>query len=536
MRGAPLALALALGGCLAPPAVIETDDFDGARALERLPAGTETVELLVDDGEHLRGFFVPAGEGAPVVLHLVNSGSSVASGLLGLEDVTRELADLGWASLAVDYTGIGLSDGEPSIERLGRDAQAAWEEAQRRAGGPERVVLRGVSLGTLAAALLLDSGARPAGLVLLAPVRAGTATRRFARVVYGAPVSWLAGLVYRDLTDVELVDVLVPGAPPCVVVSSSEDFFLDGDELAELRAATEAAGGTFRDRRGGHILLTVESRWVLPEERALYADLHPVPSADPERSDALRERLEPERAAALADPAARERWERLVASTRGADDALLVAAAIHAPDAAAAIDLVRLWRRRGVPRATPEVLAAWFDVDDPGGPLPVDLIELASWPYDLALKRGGMCYLYSLDEVVFAARGPHPGQSAWSARVGAGSLEASVTFDADELLAALAARGLTGADLRRQHARILLAALRRPARVRRSAETGSTTLEVLVDEGWSELDVEGADLGDELDRGVFRGSIPRPFGGVGAARYRVGNASEDGGSITFLPE
>lgn len=72
----------------------------------------------------LRGFFVPADEGAPLVVHFAESGCSGFDGALFRRHY-EGLAHVGFASLAMDYRGVGASEGERAPTRLGEDAAAS---------------------------------------------------------------------------------------------------------------------------------------------------------------------------------------------------------------------------------------------------------------------------------------------------------------------------------------------------------------------------------------------------------------------------
>src|SRR5688572_14866681 len=126
------------------------------------PPGTEIRPVSKPDGQWLAGLHVPAGPGAPLVLHLSDSSGSPAGACTDFGVLALQLRELGFASLFVDYTGVGLSAGERSVKNLGPDAEAAWSAALKLVeGDPGRVIVRAISIGTIAAAKLLEAGARP---------------------------------------------------------------------------------------------------------------------------------------------------------------------------------------------------------------------------------------------------------------------------------------------------------------------------------------------------------------------------------------
>ena len=131
-------------------------------AVAGLP-GAEVITLTTEDGETLRGWFVPPRDGRPVVLYFHGNGGS-------LENRAQRFATLtqtGDGLLAIDYRGYPGSSGSPSEAGLKRDADAAYAYLGRRQVPADRLVVVGESLGTgLAvavaaahpcAALVLDS-------------------------------------------------------------------------------------------------------------------------------------------------------------------------------------------------------------------------------------------------------------------------------------------------------------------------------------------------------------------------------------------
>lgn len=200
-------------------------------------------------GVRLRGAFRPAagdvGE-APVVLHLLAASVSTTGGVptgfgsIGLGPTLDALAAEGCATLVLDHRGVGASEGRRDASRLIENGRAMWREAVRRAGGEERVVLRTSSLGSLVVADLLAGGARPAGVILIAPIRASTIVANAARSRTGAFVAGLAAARYRSPAAPDLEVALAAAAPgvPVVLVLGDDDHDLPA---AERRLVVEAA-------------------------------------------------------------------------------------------------------------------------------------------------------------------------------------------------------------------------------------------------------------------------------------------------------
>ena len=336
------------GGCITPPAIPAAgwDDLD----LIDYPPGSERVELTVDDDRTLVGVFVPAGEGAPVVVVLAGAMESVTLGsrhhirvsagpaqtltadgqpisnqiempamsftsqggpvrslsalasvgwpgapmayqvgftslaprlaeeLWGREltltwQLMDRLRDQGLATLFVDYGGVGASSGDRDAACLADDAWAIWEEALSRAGGdPARVALRGTSLGTVAVATLLERGAKPAAVILVAPVRGETVVGHFAR---WTNASWwqLAALPFlSSLTDADLVTAADEFAGQLHIFVPKQDALLPADERDLLLACCQRPGASSAEHEEGHETLAIAGHDLLPGELDIYRE------------------------------------------------------------------------------------------------------------------------------------------------------------------------------------------------------------------------------------------------------------------------
>jgi hypothetical protein len=506
-----LALTLALStvaGCLTPPAVLPAAEVDFEQALATCPAGTQRVAIEVDSDVVLRGVFVPSDPDAPVVLHLLESAGSVASTRGGLASVARELSDLGFASLIVDYTGVGASSGSASPKNLARDAQSMWDECVRRTGGnPARVVVRATSIGTLAAGSLLASGVRPGAVILLLPVMPDTVVRHFAREFHGSFVGWIASVVYSDVIDLDLVGALTRADMPLLALSSPDEKFIDAEERARLRAAVESAGGRWCERTGGHIELTCESRVLFTEETELLRAFHVPPTEA--RSRATLAALPPEIAARfpVASPE-RARLEELCAYADAREPLWTAAVALNCESAREG------WRlRRLIPRIAPtksfDELCAWCSLDDPAGRLPIEELERLCRPLD-TLERFDVPR-YDPAPLELSATADREGlQAEFTLTVTlANAVNVSFAIDPREVWDALVSRGLDHADAVRQLGRILLKSYGYVDRWRRN-DDGSITVEVLENGAWRKLEPPppGTDPGVRFKLAGFREHSP----------------------------
>ncbi len=273
------AAALALTGCFTPPIVQEAGKRD-LQVRGNLPADTRTVEVTTADGVTLRGLFVPAAPGAPVVLHLLPSKTSITTGIelggmvLSIEQAPIDFAESGFASLLVDYRGVGASDGSRDPDALVEDAYAMWREAVRLAGGhPGNVVVRGQSIGALTTAGILDRGAAPRGVILIAPVRGETIGSSAARQRHGAFLGALLSLFHGGATDIAIDDTLREKPTPILLLLPEDGPFLTENEQQGLHAAADRPGNHVYYLTGDHHDVVERARRVLNPERAFLIEL-----------------------------------------------------------------------------------------------------------------------------------------------------------------------------------------------------------------------------------------------------------------------
>jgi hypothetical protein len=120
------------------------------------------IALTTSDGVRIIAWEAPAADEArPVVLYLHGNGGSLP---LRSDRFAAMLRD-GFGVLAVSWRGYGGSDGAPSEEGLGADADAAMDWLAREGVPPERIVLFGESLGSSVA--LRTAARRPVRALIL---------------------------------------------------------------------------------------------------------------------------------------------------------------------------------------------------------------------------------------------------------------------------------------------------------------------------------------------------------------------------------
>ncbi len=478
------------------------------------PPGTERVELPLGNGQALRGLFVPAGQDASVVLHLLESSGSAVTLHYHYGVLCRQLQGLGMASLLVDYSGVGASDGDRSIQNLARDAHAMWTAAVARAGGAtERVVLRGISIGTVAAAHLLDAGAQPGAIMLHAPVLPESATHRFAQARHGAFVSWMASALYSDLADVDVIELVARAPARRLVVAGRTDFFLSDDERARFRQAVTAGGGQWHEPSSGHAQVTIEAHALLPSELALLTEfasprrLRPLEIA--ERLAIVGKGAGAEAAARLEEPDARTRFAELARLARNADPVLLAAMSLANGASVAALRYLWMVEERGdLSDLAFDDLVDAVSLEDPGGRLPIDDIFNASLLGDLHDRFGGgdtRLSTYTALVVLNGARRGEPARLEFEVDVAWDRVR--VVHDLRELLARLTAAGFADDALMRAAMRVILKGNREPERVRQEPG-GGVVLELYRDGDWVAFDLD-----QDLSRGhSWGGAFPQPLG------------------------
>lgn len=182
-----------------------------AAAPTSAPAGVATEDVLVPtgDGERLAAWYVPAQEGAAVVL-LPGAGSSRS----GLEEHVRVLAGGGYGVLALDPRGHGDSSGRGMDWGWhgDEDVAAAVGYLSRRADvDPARIAVVGLSMGGEQAI-----GAAGADPRIRAVVAEGATARSAADLHWLSDAYGWRGTITEALQHVQtaIADLISPAGPP----------------------------------------------------------------------------------------------------------------------------------------------------------------------------------------------------------------------------------------------------------------------------------------------------------------------------------
>ncbi len=490
-----------LAGCAAPIALAEVPPVDYEDVFRTLPEGSQNIQLLVQGDTILRGAYVPPAEGGPLVLHLLESGGSIARGEGGRGRVLRELADIGIGSLMLDWSGVGVSSGTRENLHLRRDGSAMWREALRLVDGdPSRIILRSTSLGTLAAASLIERGARPGAMIMIAPVRAETAHKNFARDRYGSFFGTVGTLGMGPLFDVDLIRVVAEAPCPLLVLWPEDgDMFITETELKVIEQASTLPTTRFGRIPGGHVVASLRARSVLPQEHSFLEPWIPVLEDARARAIMLHTQMPAEAIPdTLANAEVQRRLEASVPLLRTQNSEYVAAAGLASVRAANGARLLALLRdsRGRLPAAyddlSPGDLIQSLSLSDPAGELPLDLLAELSGPYTLLREMGGMTWSAQPTELLLVAWAGGAGVSGatWSSGLSVEWLgPQSHTFDHASLWRSLVERGLSAPDARRQMYRILLLTYGHAHRLRPSG-IGKWTLEVWADAHWIPIDLE----------------------------------------------
>jgi pimeloyl-ACP methyl ester carboxylesterase len=218
--------------------------------------GLRYADVWLDAGPRgalVHGWWVPNGEGAPVILMLPGIGRPMAGSL----PVALALHRAGAAVLMIDYRGFGRSARAlPSEATMLEDARAAWQQMRWFQGDPARSLLYGHSLGAAIALELAAGNPDVAGVILEgAPTSvADLLARSLVARIY--PVGWLTRGRFDVAAKLERV------AAPILFVHGRDDAVVPAAMSAELHRRAKNPGALLvvdRARHGDAAIVDAEA-------------------------------------------------------------------------------------------------------------------------------------------------------------------------------------------------------------------------------------------------------------------------------------
>ncbi len=126
--------------------------------------GVREITLKTADGLSLLAWYLPPGDGRPVIAYLHGNGGHIGYRTERL----RWFARYGYGMLMAEYRGYGSNLGMPSEPGLIADGAAALDFLSGQGVAPNRLVIYGESLGS-GVAVHLAAQRAIAGLILEAP-------------------------------------------------------------------------------------------------------------------------------------------------------------------------------------------------------------------------------------------------------------------------------------------------------------------------------------------------------------------------------
>lgn len=230
LAGAAVALALvmitAFAGFKGFQPMVERQFFHPDATTYTLPAqfGLRAQAVSIDgpQGSTLHGWWLPA-EGTPkgTVLHLHGNAGNISTHL----PMVAWLPHAGFNLLTFDYRGFGRSSGEPTLNGIVDDAQAALQWLRQQPGvDAQRLIVLGQSLGGATASRLVARD--PAGVKLLVLDCAFSSYRGIALdAVRGTWLASFAPAAVRALPDAahDPLTAIQQLRVPLFVMHSSDD-------------------------------------------------------------------------------------------------------------------------------------------------------------------------------------------------------------------------------------------------------------------------------------------------------------------------
>lgn len=172
--------------------------------------GILEVETVTEDGLRLRHWYVPGGEGTPVVVVFHGNAGNIE----GRAFKFREVAEAGFGLFLAEYRGYGGNTGQPSETGLMKDARSVLNWLNEREIRDPNIVLYGESLGSgVAVALAVE---RDPGAVVLES--AFTSAAELAQIHYWyLPARWLIKDRFEIESQIDRIEA------PILIIHGSKD-------------------------------------------------------------------------------------------------------------------------------------------------------------------------------------------------------------------------------------------------------------------------------------------------------------------------
>lgn len=234
-------LAIALSGCTSLFFYPERIEFDSP---ERYHLKYQAENFKAADGTSLNAWFFPAldkagnadaGEATATVLFLHGNAENISSHFRSIAWLPAQ----GFNVLALDYRGYGASGGEPSLEGMQLDIDAAMRHLLAHEGvDPKRIVILGQSLG---GALAIYYVAHSAYRANIRAVIIDSSFYDYRQIAQGKmagsiltwPLQWLPWLVIDD--DYSPADAIASISPiPLLLIRGDRDVVVPPHNSQEL--------------------------------------------------------------------------------------------------------------------------------------------------------------------------------------------------------------------------------------------------------------------------------------------------------------
>lgn len=217
----------------------------------------EDVDIPTTDGLTLHGWFLAAkGDGPPAGSVLFLHGNA--------ENISTHLGSVWWMPnhgynvLLFDYRGFGRSQGEPSIEGLHIDFNAALAYLRSRSDiDSNRLVIFGQSMGAATTITSVAALENREGIRAVVVEGAFTSYRKVAREALAGfwltwPLQWPLSLAFDS--DHNPIDAVAKISPiPLLIVHSEDDTIIPIHHGEALYAAAEPPATFWRVRGAPHI-------------------------------------------------------------------------------------------------------------------------------------------------------------------------------------------------------------------------------------------------------------------------------------------